>query len=113
MARSYFARRNHSPLCKGSGVLRCTCGGPALIPVVVGALAVSGIASEVVSLFNQPKAPGLPPVPSLSDSEKAAKDAQTQQRRAVLAAGGMTNVSGGTGIILGSDVSSVSLVGSG
>ena len=57
-------------------------------------------------------APGLPAIPSMDTASSTALDAQTQQRQSALRAGGQTNITGGSGIIIGSDVSSLTLVGS-
>ena len=81
------------------------------IDVIIGALIGGGLAEGVNALTHTPKQPGLPSAPDMGVAQDTATNAQTQQRQASLAAGGQTNVTGGSGIILGSDVNSVTLVG--
>lgn len=78
------------------------------------ALAGAGVAEGVNALTSTPKSPSstAPALPSETAAASTAQAAQTQQRQSALAAGGQTNVTQGAGIILGSDVSSVTLVGS-
>lgn len=72
---------------------------------------IPGIIADVTK-SSTPKSPGLPAIPSMTDAKSTAQDAQTSQRQAALRAGAATNVTGGSGIVLGSDVSSLTLVGS-
>lgn len=83
-----------------------------IIIALVAGLAAGGIAEGISALSSSPKTPGLPATPSLDSASTTAQADQTAQRRALLAAGGNTNITNGTGIVLGSDVNSVSLVGS-
>lgn len=87
---------------------------PAIIPIVVAIAAGAGIAEGINALdsSSKNKAPSMPALPSMTSASETAGTAQTQQRQAALAAGGQTNVTSGSGIVLGSDVQSVTLVGS-
>jgi hypothetical protein len=86
------------------------------IPSIIAVAALGGAVAEGVNALatssknSQP--PALPATPSLDTAQSTAQGAQTQQRQAALAAGGSTNITNGTGIVLGSDVSSLTLVGS-
>lgn len=80
------------------------------IAEIATAAAVGFGAAELLNSSN-PKQPGTPTTPSQNTAAQTATQAQTQQRQAALAAGGQTNVTGGSGIVLGSDVNSVTLVG--
>jgi hypothetical protein len=75
---------------------------------------VAGLAESVVGMTSASKAqqPGMPAAPSMTEAQGTATEAQTEQRRSALAAGAGTNVTGGSGIILGGDISSATLVGS-
>ena len=114
MARLFSPRKRHNARCSGGPwPLGCKCGDPGTIAIaVMVALGTAATTMEVEALQGKPKNPDLPNLPSLDSSKETALSAQTRQRQAALAAGGNTNITGGTGIILGSDVSSVSLVGS-
>lgn len=83
---------------------------------VIGAavLAGGGIAEGINALTSTPKSPSVtaPTAPTETAAANTATAAQTQARQQALMAGGQTNVTGGSGIILGSDVHSVTLVGS-
>ena len=85
---------------------------PAIIAIATVTAAVGGIIEGAIGLSESSKTPSTPAAPSTATAQQTATEAQTAQRRSVLAAGGGTNVTGGSGIILGSDISSVSLVGS-
>lgn len=87
---------------------------PAVIPIIIAAVAGAGIAEGINALetSGKNKQPALPAVPSLDSAATTAQGAQTTARQAALAGGGQTNITGGSGIILGSDVSSLTLVGS-
>ena len=82
--------------------------------LLLGGLLAGGIAEGVNALTSsgKNKMPGLPAAPSIDSAGATALDAQTQQRQAALLAGGQTNITGGSGIVLGSDVNAVTLVGS-
>ena len=82
------------------------------IDIIIGAILGAGLAEGISALTSTPKAPSMPAAPSLTSASDTANTAQTQQRQAALAAGGNTNVTSGTGIVLGSDVQSLTLVGS-
>jgi len=76
---------------------------------------VAGLAEGIVGMTEASSKDGQPAqaaAPSTATAQQTATEAQTAQRRSALAAGGETNVTGGSGIILGSDISSISLVGS-
>ena len=85
--------------------------GTELVGAGVVGLAGFGLAEGISAMTSTPSVPGQPTAPSTATAQQTATEAQTAQRRSVLAAGAGTNVTGGSGIILGSDVSSVSLVG--
>ena len=74
----------------------------------------AAIGAGVEALTSTPKSPSTtaPAAPTETAAANTAQAAQTQSRQAALAAGGSTNVTGGSGIILGSEVTSLSLVGS-
>ena len=55
--------------------------------------------------------PAQAPLPSIQASSQTAQASQGQSRAAALAAGGLTDYTGGTGIVLGSDVKSACLIG--
>ena len=58
-----------------------------------------------------PSPPALPAAPSLATSAQTATDAQKAARVAALQSGGLTDYTGGSGIVLGSDVKSATLTG--
>ena len=59
-----------------------------------------------------PSEPALPAAPSISTASNTASTAQTAARAAALQSGGLTDYTSGTGIVLGSDVSKATIVGS-
>ena len=84
---------------------------PAIIGIIAAVVGGVGIGLGIEALNSAPKAPAQAPLPTETAAANTASAAQTQQRQSALAAGAATNVTQGSGIILGSDVSSVSLVG--
>ena len=50
-------------------------------------------------------------LPSVDTSTQDAKDAQANQRRMMLAAGGQTNITGGNAPILGDDIKTINMAG--
>lgn len=86
---------------------------PAIVAIAESVAVVGGLVEGGIALSqaggNKPQSATLP---SETAAANTAQAAQTQSRQAALAAGGSTNVTGGSGIILGSDISSVTLVGS-
>jgi hypothetical protein len=58
---------------------------------------------------NEPPAP--PPAPDPNAAANTALDAQSKQRRALLATGGQTEFAGSGGMLLGSDIHSLNLGG--
>lgn len=82
-----------------------------IAPIIIAAVAGAGIAEGINALSSSPKQPSMPAAPSLEDASANANKAQTQQRQAALVSGGQTNITGGSGIVLGSDVQSLTLVG--
>jgi hypothetical protein len=90
---------------------------PAIPAIAIAIGAIGGafaIGEGINALTHSPKNPSdtAPTLPTEISASNTAQQAQTQQRQAALAAGGNTNVTGGSGIILGQDVNSVTLVGS-
>jgi len=83
-----------------------------VVDVIIGAAIGFGAAEGIGALTSNPKQPASPTAPSTTTAAATATAAQTSQRQAALSSGGQTNVTSGSGIILGQDVSSVSLVGS-
>lgn len=82
----------------------------AIVGSVLGGI---GIGEIVNTLGDKPKAPGID-AGLLPDPEKAKQTAatdQANQRRSLLAAGGRTDVTGGTGVLTGADVSKTTLLG--
>ena len=65
--------------------------------------------------MGNPKKADLPAAAALPDPNKAAQDAldaQNKDRRALLASGGRTDLTAGSGMLLGSDIHSLNLGGS-
>ena len=61
------------------------------------------------------KSSDTPTAPAAPDPNKAAQDAldaQNKDRRALLASGGKTDLTGGSGMLLGSDINSLNVGGS-
>jgi hypothetical protein len=56
--------------------------------------------------------PGAEPLPDPNAAAQTALDAQNKERRALLASGGKTDMTGGSGMLLGSDIHSLNLGGS-
>lgn len=88
-------------------------------PVTLGIIAVSmagvGLGVEAYSMLTQPKTPtasAAPAAPSTDDASAAAQAALTKDRRALLASGGATTLTGiGGAPILSGDTASKSLLG--
>jgi hypothetical protein len=59
-----------------------------------------------------PSEPALPVAPNMLIASNTASTAQTAARAAALQSGGLTDYTDGTGIVLGSDVSKATIVGS-
>lgn len=82
--------------------------------IIIGAgLAGAGIAEMIGGSKNPP---GLPSAPALPDPNKASDDAAEKlktQREILLRAGGQTDLTSGTGVLLGTDVSKETLLGGG
>ena len=113
MIKLYFPRKRHNKGCRGGGLFGCKCGDPGTLTIAIMAiLAGAATGLELNAMTSTPKAPSLPTTPNMDTAKNTAQDQQSAQRRAALASGGNTNVTGGMGIVLGSDISSVSLVGS-
>ena len=83
---------------------------------VVGAsmigLAGFGLVEGISAMTSTPGQPAQATAPNTATAQQTATEAQTAQRRSALAAGAGTNITQGSGIILGSDISSVTLTGS-
>ena len=84
------------------------------IAVLGGAALVGGgIAEGINALTNKPKSLSDTAL-ALPDQNKANKDAAAQvadQRAVLLNAGGVTDYTGGLGVLTGSDVTKTSLIG--
>lgn len=80
---------------------------------VVAAVAVGFGASELIQGMND--TPDSPPAPgTLPDANKAQVNAKNQlmdQRKTLLASGGQTDYTAGTGVLTGTDVSKTTLLG--
>jgi hypothetical protein len=89
-------------------------GVPLLVNAIIAAIAGGGIAEGISAIAGAGKnsQPAPAPLPTETAAASTATAAQTQARQSALIAGGQTNVTEGSGIILGGDVSSVTLVGS-
>ena len=86
-----------------------------LIAIGVGALAVGAVA-EVASVIMaattpKPKAPSAPAAPREEDAAKTAEERLTAQRKALLAAGGNTDITAGSASILKDETASKTLLG--
>lgn len=83
-----------------------------IIAAIAGAGIVEGVSALTSSSKTASQGPAQATLPSETTASSSAQTAQTQSRQSALAAGGGTNVTSGSGIILGSDVSAITLVGS-
>lgn len=82
----------------------------------LGVLAVSaGVgfgASELInSQTSKTKLPDQPPLPDPNAANKSASATVKDQRETMLASGGITDYTGGLGILTGSDISKTTLLG--
>lgn len=80
----------------------------------IGEVLTFGLGSLLFPKDKKSDAPSPLPLPNSPDSNKASSDAstaQTRQRQIMLASGGQTDFTGGTANLLGSDVSSETLLG--
>lgn len=84
----------------------------AAIPFIIAAVAGAGI-SQLISGFGSAPQGGPDPA-ALPNQDKAKMDAGNtvaNQRQILLASGGQTDYTGGTGVLTGSDVSKTTLLG--
>lgn len=82
------------------------------IPFIAAAAIGFGASAILGGAFGgAPDAPNIPALPNADKAKTDAGEAQKQQRRTALASGGLTDQTGGSGIILDKDVKNVSLVG--
>lgn len=79
--------------------------------ILTGGIAGGGIANVVSALMNQPEKPEQGQLPTAADAKKIATTDQANQRRLLLAGGGNTDVTGGTGVLTGADVTKSTLLG--
>ena len=80
--------------------------------IIASILAVgAGIGYEANSLMNPPKKPDQAALPNQADANKTANNTVSDQRTAMLKSGGITDYTGGMGLLIGSDVSTSTLVG--
>lgn len=83
------------------------------IDVIVGALLGAGIGEGISAATSAPKSPSstAPKTPDASQASVTASTVVADQRAAMLNAGGVTDYTGGLGVLTGSDVTKTSLVG--
>ena len=83
------------------------------VDVLIGALLGGGLAEGVSALTSSPKSPSqtAPTTPSQSTANTTAAATVADQRATLLASGGQTDLTGGLGVLVGSDVKSSSLIG--
>jgi hypothetical protein len=83
------------------------------IDVLIGALVGGALTEGVSALTSSPKSPSqtAPTTPSQSTANTTAAATVADQRATLLASGGVTDNTGGLGILTGADVKSSSLIG--
>lgn len=89
---------------------------PAIIPVIAAIAAIGGVVEAGVGLAQSKKGgaaapPPLPTAPDPNAAQNNADAAQTRQRQILLATGGQTDYTSGTGTLLGSDIGKATLLG--
>ena len=78
-----------------------------VIEVIIAAAAIT---EGAIGISEAGKAkPEMAALPNKNLSQSAAQEQQDASRRAILASGGQTDLTGGSGILLGNDIKSVSL----
>lgn len=83
------------------------------VDIIIGALLGAGIGEGVSALTSQPKNPSVtaPAAPSATAATAAANTTVNTDRAALLNSGGITDYTGGLGVLTGSDVTKSSLIG--
>ena len=79
--------------------------------LVIGGLAGFGIEEVVQGMSKSPSQPAQAALPNSTIAQTNANTTVANQRATLLAAGGQTDVTGGLGVLTGSDVSKTTLVG--
>jgi hypothetical protein len=81
--------------------------------LILGGVLAGGAVAGIEALTNQPKSPSqtAPTTPSQSTANTTAAATVADQRATLLASGGVTDNTGGLGILTGADVKSSSLIG--
>lgn len=79
--------------------------------LIAGALIGFGAAEFLTSSGEKTRTPEPIALPNQKTAGQDASQAVNDQRKKALATGGLTDYTGGSGILFGSDVHSVSLVG--
>ena len=84
-----------------------------VIASLTGGAFVGGAEAGMKALFSPPKSPSqtAPTTPSQSTANTTAAATVADQRATLLASGGVTDNTGGLGILTGADVKSSSLIG--
>ena len=84
-----------------------------VLPLLLAGLVGGGIAEGIGALTSSPKSPSqtAPTTPSQSTANTTAAATVADQRATLLASGGVTDNTGGLGILTGADVKSSSLIG--
>lgn len=83
------------------------------IDVLIGALVGAGTFEGISALSSSPKTPSstAPTTPSQATANTTAASTVADQRATLLASGGVTDQTGGLGILTGSDIKTNSLIG--
>ena len=83
------------------------------VPFIIAAVAGAALGEGIEALTSSPKSPSqtAPTTPSQSTANTTAAATVADQRATLLASGGVTDNTGGLGILTGADVKSSSLIG--
>jgi hypothetical protein len=84
------------------------------VDVIVGAIIGAGLAESVNAMTSsKAKSPSstAPTTPTTADASTAASNTVASNRQAALLSGGNTDLTGGMGVLTGSDVSKTGLIG--
>ena len=83
------------------------------VPFIIAAVAGAALGEGIMALTSSPKSPSqtAPTTPSQSTANTTAAATVADQRATLLASGGVTDNTGGLGILTGSDIKSSSLIG--
>jgi len=80
------------------------------VDVIVGAIIGAGLAEMTSSKAKSPSSTA-PTTPTTADASTAASNTVASNRQAALLSGGNTDLTGGMGVLTGSDVSKTGLIG--